>query len=299
MSGKTTIIDSISALRGQVAQWRKQDLRVGFVPTMGFLHQGHLSLIHKAKAHTDRVIVSIFVNPTQFAPGEDLDCYPRDLEGDHEKVQQAGGDVIFFPSVEDMYPKDAQTFVEVKEVTKPLCGSSRPIHFRGVATIVTKLFNIVTPDLAVFGKKDFQQLVTIQRMVADLHMDIEILGGDIIREEDGLALSSRNVYLSPEERTQANCLNRALRLVRQQFASGNIDSIELVSAAKKLIQEQPLGQLDYAELRDANTLLQVGSEEVNRTAIGTDRLFLAVHFGKTRLIDNAPLEGPCSLDTIE
>ena len=211
------IVGKINDVRNQVKEWKKQGLTVGFVPTMGYLHEGHESLIKRAYEENDKVVVSIFVNPMQFGPKEDLESYPRDLKRDSEVCEKAGTDLIFHPENEEMYFNDFSTFVDMNGLTKGLCGKSRPIHFRGVCTVVTKLFNIVAPDRAYFGEKDAQQLAVIKRMVRDLNIDIEIIGCPIIREEDGLAKSSRNTYLSSEERKVATILNKSLKLAKEKI----------------------------------------------------------------------------------
>jgi pantoate--beta-alanine ligase len=277
---------SIEAVRRQVAEWRDAGESSGFVPTMGYLHEGHLSLVRQAKQHATRVVASIFVNPTQFGPNEDLDAYPRDVEGDRTKLIEAHTDLLFLPEVEAIYPKGAQTFVEVKELARPLCGVNRPIHFQGVATVVTKLFHIVRPDVAVFGEKDFQQLALIKQMVRDLHMDIEVLGGMTVREEDGLAMSSRNAYLNVEQRQSAACLSAGIRAVRKAFAEGETTPEALVAIARQVIEPTPHTNVQYLELRDAVSL-----QQVEGPARETDRLFLAVLVGASRLIDNAPIGG--------
>ncbi len=287
------IANTISQVRDHVRRWRQAGLSIGFVPTMGYLHQGHLSLIDKALEHTDKVVVSIFVNPTQFGENEDLDRYPRDTEGDIEKVRQAGASLVFLPSVEMMYPPGAQTYVEVQEVTRPLCGVTRTHHFRGVTTIVSKLFNIVQPDVAVFGKKDYQQFVTIQRMVEDLNFPIQIVGSPTIREKDGLAMSSRNVNLSSEERAAARALNLSLRKARELFAAGEIRPERLLAEATAVIEAYPQIDCEYLELRDSHQL-----QLVREKAQPSDRIFIAAKIGNTRLIDNAPLGEPCTLDAI-
>lgn len=279
-------VSAIDTLRQKVRTWKQKGLRVGLVPTMGYLHEGHLSLVRIACEHADRVIVSIFVNPTQFGPNEDLDRYPRDIEGDREKIIQAGAHLLFLPEAEVIYPPGAQTFVEVKELSKPLCGEDRPIHFQGVATVVSKLFVIAQPDVAVFGEKDFQQLTLIRQMVRDLHFPVEIVGGPTVREHDGLAMSSRNAYLGEEQRQAAVCLSQALRKARALFASGQTDAATVARAAREVIEQTPHAHVQYLELRDALTL-----QEVKGPLQETDRLFLAVKFGQTRLIDNAPVGG--------
>jgi len=288
------ISTTITDVRTQVRTWRQKGLKIGFVPTMGYLHQGHLSLIRLALEHTDKVVVSIFVNPTQFAANEDLDRYPHDIDGDIEKVRQAGGSLIFLPTVETMYPPNAQTFVEVSDVTKPLCGLSRMNHFRGVTTVVTKLFNIVQPDVAVFGRKDYQQLVAIQQMVADLNMPIKVIGGLTIREKDGLAMSSRNVHLSKTERQTALAINQSLRAARQLFASGEKSPSRLLALVSSFLEQYKEIKCEYIELRDSQKLTEIQTE-----ADGSDRLFIAVKLGETRLIDNASLAEDCLLDHLE
>ena len=258
--------------------------KISFVPTMGYLHEGHLSLMRKAKEYGDILVVSIFVNPTQFGPNEDLDRYPRDFEGDTEKCKSVGVDVIFYPTNENMYDKNFQTYVTVEKVTKNLCGLSRPIHFRGVATVVSKLFNIVLPDYAFFGEKDFQQLVVIKQMVKDLNFPVKVIGCPIVREEDGLAMSSRNAYLNEEERKQALCLYKSILKVKELFNSGERNAEKLIEEAKKIINEHPLAEIDYVKIVDINTMVDINGE------IDKDALYaLAVKIGKTRLIDNCKL----------
>jgi pantoate--beta-alanine ligase len=281
-----------SADRGGAARGRGQ--RIGFVPTMGYLHRGHLSLIAAARQRSDVVVASIFVNPLQFGANEDLNAYPRDLERDTQLLAEAGTEVLFLPDGQSMYPEGSQTVVEVERVTRGLCGASRPTHFRGVTTIVAKLFNMVKPHVAVFGQKDLQQLVTVKRMVADLNFDIEIIGAPIVREADGVAMSSRNAYLSLPERAAARCLSHALGAAGWLVQRGESDGLRIVAAARRVIADQPLARLDYASLVDPETL-----EEVH-TVDGAAVLALAVHIGKTRLIDNALLsprsnvQGPTS-----
>lgn len=287
---RLSVVRTPGDLKRQLQTWRRQSLRIGFVPTMGYLHQGHLSLVEKVRKHADRVVASIFVNPTQFAPGEDLEQYPRDAAGDRSKLEQAGAHLLFMPDTQVMYPGGAQTFVEVKQVAQPLCGQYRPIHFQGVATVVTKLFNLVQPDVAVFGEKDYQQLVVIRQLVHDLLMDVEVLGGSTVREPDGLAMSSRNAYLTPKQRDAAVCLSRALRQVRQLFAEGEHEAKSLLEAAAAVIHKYPEARAQYIELRDPRKL-----RNVQGAADPDDRMFLAVFLGETRLIDNAPLATPCGL----
>jgi pantoate--beta-alanine ligase len=269
----------------QLTEWsslvRARGETIAFVPTMGFLHEGHLSLMRAAKTKADHLVVSIFVNPLQFAPGEDLDRYPSDPEGDASKCKELGCDVLFSPVKADLYPEGFQTRVQVGALARHLCGASREGHFEGVATIVLKLFGLVRPTTALFGSKDYQQLQIIRRMVRDLDLGIEVVGMPIVREEDGLALSSRNAYLSEEERRQALVLSRSLRELENQIAAGERCVEVLLKRARSLIEEQPLSSIDYVSLVDAEELTPLES-------IG-DRPVLAavaVAFGKTRLIDN-------------
>jgi pantoate--beta-alanine ligase len=247
---------------------------------MGFLHDGHASLLRKGRNQGDLLVLSIFVNPIQFGHNEDLDRYPRDMEGDCRIARECGVDIVFTPDAGGMYPKGFQTSVRVADLALPLCGASRPGHFDGVATVVTKLFNIVQPDVALFGKKDFQQLAVIRRMVADLSQPVEIVGMPIVREADGLAMSSRNAYLSQAERQSALCLSRAIRTARELYAAGTRDAAALRAAAQDVITAEPAAVIDYLELRDGTTL-----EPVERADEAT-LLALAVRIGATRLIDN-------------
>ena len=280
------IATTCSEVRAQVAAWKKEGLTVGLVPTMGYLHEGHASLVEEAVRQCDRVVVSDFVNPTQFGPNEDLEAYPRDFRRDCAILEAHGCHLVFHPTVEEMYPPDAATYVEMlSEMPKQLCGKTRPIHFRGVCTVVAKLLNIVTPDRAYFGQKDAQQLSIIKRMVLDLSMDVEIVGCPIIREPDGLAKSSRNVYLSPAERTAALCLSRAVKLGQEQAAAGERDARKITDAMTALIEAEPLAKIDYVSAVDANTLAPVDSLS------GPVLVALAVYIGKTRLIDNFIWEG--------
>lgn len=257
--------------------------RIALVPTMGYLHEGHASLMREGRRRADLLVASIFVNPAQFGAGEDLDAYPCDLERDMAVAASAGVDLIFAPKAADMYPVCYQTWVDVDRLTRPLCGASRPGHFRGVTTVVTKLFNIIRPDVALFGRKDYQQLAVIRRMVADLDMDVEIVGMPIVRESDGLAMSSRNAYLSPEERQSALCLSRSLARARQLYLGGERAVPVLLGAVHSAIADERSAVIDYAEFRDGETL-----ENVTTAADGT-LLALAVKIGKTRLIDNCLL----------
>jgi pantoate--beta-alanine ligase len=266
--------------------------RVGLVPTMGFLHQGHLSLMKRARELADFVVVSIFVNPTQFGPGEDLDRYPQDLPGDLAKCRAAGVDLVFAPERDALYPDGYQTFVEVGALGRGLCGERRPGHFRGVATVVTKLFNLVGPCVAVFGEKDYQQLQVIRRLARDLELPVEVFGAPTVREPDGLAMSSRNSYLTPAERASATCLQRALEAVRVAVrARGRMAASEALAIARGVIEAEPGARVDYVELRDAETLeprpsVGAGGMAVEAVPQGRTLLALAVYFGKTRLIDN-------------
>ena len=273
------IVATVKEVREQVKEWKKQGLSVGLVPTMGYLHEGHKSLMEAARKDNDKVVVSIFVNPMQFGPTEDLATYPRDLDHDAALCESVGVDLIFHPEAEEMYEKDFCSFVDMTGLTEGLCGKTRPIHFRGVCTVVNKLFNIVTPDHAYFGQKDGQQLAVIKRMVRDLNMDIEIVGCPIVREEDGLAKSSRNTYLSPEERKAALILSKTVALGKE-LAKTEKDANKVVEAMKKNIETEPLAKIDYVEAVDALSMAPVEKLE------GTCMLAMAVYIGKTRLIDN-------------
>ena len=280
------IAETIAQVRAQVKEWKKQGLTVGLVPTMGYLHEGHASLVDKAVSMCDRVVASDFVNPTQFGPNEDLESYPRDFDRDCALLEEHGCSMVFHPSVEEMYAPDAATFVEIlSDMPRQLCGKTRPIHFRGVCTVVSKLFNIVTPDKAFFGQKDAQQLAIIRRMVLDLSMGIEIVGCPIIREADGLAKSSRNTYLSAEERKAALVLSRAVKLGRELVQNGEKNADKVVDAMRALIEQEPLARIDYVSAVDGLTMLPV--HEIN----GGELVAMAVYIGKTRLIDNFSVEG--------
>ncbi|MBO8140145.1 MAG: pantoate--beta-alanine ligase [Thermosipho sp. (in: Bacteria)] len=252
---------------------------IGFVPTMGYLHEGHLSLVRKARENNDIVVVSIFVNPTQFGPNEDYNSYPRDLDRDLELLKNLNVDYVFTPEVSDMYPEDFSTFVEETQLSKFLCGRSRPGHFRGVCTVVTKLFNIVRPTRAYFGQKDAQQFRVLRRMVRDLNMDVEMIELPIAREKDGLALSSRNTYLTPEERKEATRLYKSLLKAKELVESG-IKDTQIIKSEMKKILDQPLLKIDYIEIVDEKTLEPVNKVE-NKVIVA-----LAVYVGKARLIDN-------------
>lgn len=257
--------------------------RIALVPTMGYLHDGHASLMVEARKRAPIVVASIFVNPTQFGVNEDLDSYPRDLEHDKKVAAAAGVDVIFAPQAADMYPAGYQSYVNVEELTRHLCGASRPGHFRGVTTVVTKLFNIVMPTLAIFGKKDFQQLAVIRRMVLDLNMDIEIVGMPIVREADGLAMSSRNAKLSPADRKKALCLSRALAGARKAFREGELSVTVLRRKALAVIEAEEAAEVDYLEFRDPDSLVPLAKAD-EKTLVA-----LAVRLGGVRLIDNCIL----------
>ena len=277
------IVGKINDVRNQVKEWKKQGLTVGFVPTMGYLHEGHESLIKRAYEENDKVVVSIFVNPMQFGPKEDLESYPRDLKRDSEVCEKAGTDLIFHPENEEMYFNDFSTFVDMNGLTKGLCGKSRPIHFRGVCTIVTKLFNIVKADRAYFGEKDAQQLAIIKKMVQDMNFDVEVVGCPIVREEDGLAKSSRNTYLSDEERKAALCLSKSVKKGMEIIKEG-ISAKEVLDEMKKVINQEPLAKIDYVSMVDSLTMEDV--ETVDRDVL----VAMAVYIGKTRLIDNFSFE---------
>lgn len=277
-------VTTIAGVREVIRSRRRAGAQVGLVPTMGYLHEGHLALVRQARQENDLVVVSIFVNPLQFGPTEDFDRYPRNLERDSALLRQAGVDLLFAPTVEEMYPEPSRTFVEVTGLTTGLCGASRPGHFRGVATVVSKLFHIVQPDNAYFGEKDYQQLQVIRRMVKDLNMDIRVVGVPIVRESDGLALSSRNVYLQGPERAAARILHQAIEHAQKRVAAGERDARALVAELTALIGREPLARIDYVEIVDPETLVPLAG------LTGPARLALAVYIGKTRLIDNALLE---------
>lgn len=265
---------------------RQKGLRIAFVPTMGFLHRGHLRLMEEGKKHGDCLVTSIYVNPTQFGPKEDLAKYPRDFDMDYKLCQGVGVDVIYFPSNDEMYPQHYQTYVDLEGVTKNLCGLSRPGHFRGVATVCAKLFNLVKPHAAVFGKKDFQQLVVIKRMVADLNMDLEIIGLDTVREADGLAMSSRNTYLKPEERQSALSLSRGLKMAQGMYATGERDAAVIIEAVSRFISGHPHATIDYVNICDTTTMKDVARLD------GESVMALAVRVGAARLIDNSVFGEP-------
>jgi pantoate--beta-alanine ligase len=283
---KMRIIEKVAEMQQQAEAWRREGKRIALVPTMGYLHEGHLTLMREARKHGDEIVASIFVNPTQFGPGEDFERYPRDMEQDVLLAGEVGVTAIFAPPVREMYPERYQTFVEVTEVTRPLCGRSRPVHFRGVTTVVAKLFHIVKPHAAVFGEKDFQQLTVIRRMVRDLNMDVEIVGHPIVRESDGLAMSSRNVYLTAAQREAALSLSRALREAEQLAQGGERQGPVILGKVKERIDTDGELRIDYVQLCDPETL-----EDVSEIR-GPTLLALAVFVGSTRLIDNRVLKVP-------
>ena len=274
------ITGSIREVRAQVKEWRRQGLTVGLVPTMGYLHEGHKSLIDRAVAENDRVVVSDFVNPIQFGVNEDLATYPRDIEADKRLCGEAGAHLIFHPEAEEMYAPDFSTYVEMQKVSEGLCGRTRPTHFRGVCTVVCKLFHIVMPDRAYFGQKDAQQLAVIRRMVRDLDMDIQIVGCPIIREADGLAKSSRNTYLNKEEREAALVLSRAVFHGESMMKNGERDAEAVLAAMRELIESESLARIDYVEMVDSDSIQPLTRAE------GSVLVAMAVYIGNTRLIDN-------------
>lgn len=274
------ICDKIIDVRKRVNAWKKEGMTIGFVPTMGYLHEGHKSLIDAARKDNDKVVVSIFVNPMQFAPTEDLESYPRDLQKDSQLCKDAGVDLIFHPQPEEMYTDGFCSYVDMNGLTTELCGKSRPIHFRGVQTVVLKLFNIVKPDKAYFGQKDAQQLAVIKRMVKDLNVDTEIVGCPIIREPDGLAKSSRNTYLNPDERKAALILSRSLKLGKELIESGETDSKKVIKAITDSINTEPLAKIDYVDIVDLSTITP--TDKIGKSVL----VAVAVYIGKTRLIDN-------------
>ncbi len=278
------VAGTVKEVREQVKEWRKEGLSVGLVPTMGYLHEGHKSLIDRAVKENDRVVVSVFVNPTQFGPNEDFESYPRDMEKDSALCEAAGAALVFHPEPDEMYVDGYSTFVDMNTLTGGLCGKTRPIHFRGVCTVVSKLFNIVTPDRAYFGQKDAQQLAVIKHMVTDLNFGIEIVGCPIIREQDGLAKSSRNTYLNADERAAATVLNKALTEGKKQIEAGEKDAEKVKKTITGIIESEPLAKIDYVEIVDWKTL-----EPVESTG-GAILCAVAVYIGKTRLIDNFIIE---------
>ena len=278
------ILTKIEDIRQELLVIRTSAKKIALVPTMGYLHEGHLSLVDVAKVNADVVVMSIFVNPTQFAPNEDLVRYPRDIERDERLARERGVDYIFHPEVAEMYPDPYFTYVVTEQLAKVLCGISRPTHFRGVTTVVAKLFNIIQPDVAVFGQKDAQQAVIVKQMVRDLNFPIQIIVAPIVRESDGLAMSSRNVYLTPEERQQAPIIFKALQAARENVKNGLTDANHVRDQITKMIQTSPLARIDYVEIIDDQTLTPVETVKPGTFAA------VAVYYGKTRLIDNIYLK---------
>ncbi len=275
------VIEKIGLMQKLAEKWRRAGDVIALVPTMGFLHQGHVELLRVGREKGDRLVMSLFVNPIQFSPQEDYERYPRDAESDLNKARSAGVDAVFMPTVEEMYPESFQSTVKVEEVTRYLCGKARPGHFAGVTTVVAKLFHITRPHVAIFGEKDYQQLVVIKRMVGDLSMDIEIIGVPTVRERDGLAVSSRNSYLSPEERASALSLKEGLDLAKALAAAGERDPVKIKKAVRELILSHPFTEIDYISICDPEKLID--TEIIDRPCL----VALAVKVGKARLIDNA------------
>ncbi|MDB9822382.1 pantoate--beta-alanine ligase [Deltaproteobacteria bacterium] len=278
------IIDSVQGMQKRCEEIRMSGKRIALVPTMGFLHEGHLELMREGRRHADILVISIFVNPTQFGPAEDYDQYPRDMEGDLSKAKEVGVDIVFTPSAEDMYPETFQSRVIVERITKYLCGISRPGHFEGMATVVNKLFNITKPHLALFGQKDFQQVTVIRRMVSDLNMDIEICTVPTVREPDGLAMSSRNKYLNQEERKSALCLKESIDMARGLIKEGERLANTIKPAIERLILSHSFTNIEYISICDPMTMEDIDTIE------GEFLLALAVKVGKTRLIDNGLID---------
>lgn len=275
---------TIKDVRECVNAWKKDGLSIGFVPTMGYLHEGHKSLMQAARTNNDKVVVSVFVNPMQFGPNEDLESYPRDFEKDSALCESVGVDLIFHPEPEEMYADGFCSYVDMNGLTTELCGKSRPIHFRGVQTVVLKFFNIVKPNKAYFGQKDAQQLAVIKRMVKDLNVDTEIVGCPIVRESDGLAKSSRNTYLNPDERKAALILNRSLKLGKDMIENGETDAKAVIKAITDNINTEPLAKIDYVDVVDFDTITPV--DKIGKSVL----VAIAVYIGKTRLIDNFIIE---------
>ena len=274
------LVHTIKEVREIVSEWRKEGLTVGLVPTMGYLHEGHQSLIRKSVEQNDRTVVSVFVNPIQFGPTEDLEAYPRDINRDMKAVEEVGGDLIFNPEPAEMYPGHFTSFIDTTETTELLCGAVRPIHFRGVCTVVGKLFNIVLPDKAYFGQKDAQQLATIRRFVRDLNFPVGIVACPIVREEDGLAKSSRNTYLSPAERQAALILSQSLKKGKALIEQGEKSAEKVKEVITESLKTEPLARIDYVEVVDFENIQRV------ETITGETLVAIAVYIGKTRLIDN-------------
>lgn len=277
------LIESVAQMQAITRSLKAECKKIALVPTMGYLHEGHLSLMKQGRGMADILVTSIFVNPTQFGASEDLDEYPRDLTGDLKKCEEIPVDYLFAPKAKDMYPNAYQTYVTVEEISKPLCGNDRPVHFRGVATVVSKLFNICMPDYALFGMKDFQQLAVIQRMTDDLNFDVEIVWCDTVRESDGLAMSSRNAYLSDKERSQSPAISKSLKLAGEMTSSGEREARKILDKVRAALKDAGLENIDYAQIRDPETLEEL--DIIENEAL----LAIAVKFGKARLIDNATL----------
>lgn len=273
-------VRTVREMQQRADDWRREGKTIAFVPTMGFLHDGHVGLMMEGRERGDVLVVSIFVNPTQFAANEDLDKYPRDFEGDEKKCRTAGVDAIYYPSAAEMYPDGYETYVNVKEVSQGLCGASRPTHFQGVATVCAKLFNAVKPHIAIFGQKDYQQLMVIQRLVKDLDIDLQIIGMPTVREKDGLAMSSRNKYLNKEERARAPAIYRALKAAHAGFEKGEKNPKALDGIIREALKQAEPCDIDYIEIRDADSLKPI--EKIQRPAVAA----VAVKIGATRLIDN-------------
>jgi pantoate--beta-alanine ligase len=273
-------IETIAAMQETSEGWRRGGDIIALVPTMGFLHEGHVELLRVGRGKGDKLIMSLFVNPTQFGPQEDYGSYPRDTEGDLEKARSVGVDAVFIPTAKDMYPNGYQTTVKVEEITQYLCGESRPGHFTGVTTVVAKLFNITRPHVAIFGEKDYQQLVVVRRMVTDLNMAIEIVGVPTVREHDGLAMSSRNSYLTPEERESALSLKKGMDMASAMVEKGEKESAKIIAAVRELILSHPFTEIDYVTICNRENLIDI--ETVEEPAL----LALAVKVGRARLIDN-------------
>jgi pantoate--beta-alanine ligase len=277
------VITTVRGMKAYIKAIKQRGETICLVPTMGFLHKGHLDLMREGKTLADHLVISIFVNPTQFGPSEDLDKYPRDFERDSRLSEDVGVECIFFPDVHEMYPKGYATYVNVEGITEMLCGASRPTHFRGVTTVVAKLFNIIEPDVSVFGEKDFQQLTVIKRMVDDLNMNVKVIAHPTVREDDGLAMSSRNKYLSMEQRTSARVLNKALNKARELVIHGERDTAKIRQTTVAMIESTPEAAIDYVEIVDPDTLECI--EKIDTKAV----MALAVKIGNTRLIDNMEL----------
>jgi len=277
------IVKTIKDMQRRADDWRGEGKTIGLVPTMGYLHEGHLSLIREARSDCDVVVVSIFVNPTQFGPNEDLDSYPRDFEGDEAKCRAEGADAVFYPPVEEMYPEGYGTYVNVEGLGEILCGASRPTHFRGVATVCAKLFNCAKPHRAYFGEKDYQQLMVIKKMAADLNLDLEIIGLPTVRESDGLAMSSRNKYLTPEERRRAVALFSSLVTAKKSLEYGETDPRKIEKIVREKLKDAEPCEVDYVEVRDARTLADIDRID------GPVVVATAVKIGSARLIDNMVL----------